>query len=173
MGLFLKINGTSSRVMAVLSNASICVSGRTVERLKKCISDGAISYAVELVASGHLFTTIFDNINIYLRKFQQRVTNQNAMIHTTNCAVIAIDEEGIDVPKAENHGTKLKLCGKWANATYQDLRPTASDDKHISQAFPVLIAEMIVHYSPGSNEWPGRREMLSEIHKKKCRQTDN
>jgi len=80
MGLFLKINGTSSRVMAVLSNASICVSGRTVERLKKCISDDAIAYAVELVASGH----------------------QNSMIHAMNCAVIAIDKEGIDVPKARS-----------------------------------------------------------------------
>jgi len=77
MGLFLKINGTSSRVMAILSNASVCVSGRTVERLKKRISNDAIQYAVELVASRH----------------------QNSMIHATNCAVIAIDEEGIDVPK--------------------------------------------------------------------------
>lgn len=60
MGLFLKINGTSSRVMAVLSNASICVSSRTVERLKKRISDDAIDYAVELAASGHLFTEFND-----------------------------------------------------------------------------------------------------------------
>jgi len=66
MGLFLKINGMSSRVMAILSNASVCVSGRTVERLKKHISNDAVEYAVELVNSGHLFSTIFDNINIYL-----------------------------------------------------------------------------------------------------------
>jgi len=104
--------------MAVLSNASICISSRTVERLKKHISDDAIDYAVKLVASGHLFTTIFDNINIYLRKFQQQVTNQNSMIHATNCAVIAIDEDGIDITKAENLGIKLKLRGKQVNATY-------------------------------------------------------
>lgn len=115
MGLSLKINGTSSRVMAILSNTGICVSGRTVERLKKRISDDAIAYAVELVSSGHLFSMIFDNINIYLRRFQQRVTNQNSMIHATNCAIIAIDEDGI-VPKAENHGIKLELRGKRANA---------------------------------------------------------
>lgn len=60
MGLFLKINGTSSRVMTIfkLSNAGVCVSGRTVERLKKRISDDAIKFAVELVASGRLFSTI-------------------------------------------------------------------------------------------------------------------
>ena len=108
MGLFLKINGTSSRVMSILSNASVCVSGRTVERLKKRISDDAVEFAVELVSSGHLFSTIFDNINIYLRRFQQRVTNQNSMIHATNCAVIALDEEGIDIPRAKNLEIKLK-----------------------------------------------------------------
>ena len=165
MGLFLKINGTSSRVMAILSNASVCVSGQTVERLKKRISDDAVEYAVELVNSGHLFSTIFDNINIYLRRFQQRVTNQNSMIHATNCAVIPIDEDGINVPKAENHEIKLKLRGKRANATYQDLWPTESDNECISRAFTSLIAEIIVRYTPGSNEWPEQGEMLSEIRK--------
>ena len=165
MGLFLKINGTSSRVMAILSNASVCVSGQTVERLKKRISDDAVEYAVELVNSGHLFSTIFDNINIYLRRFQQRVTNQNSMIHATNCAVIPIDEDGINVPKAENHEIKLKLRGKRANAIYQDLWPTESDNECISRAFTSLIAEIIVRYTPGSNEWPEQGEMLSEIRK--------
>jgi len=85
------------------------------------------------------------------------------MIHATNCAVIAIDEDGINVPKAENHEIKLKLRRKRANATYQDLWPTGSDDECISQAFASLIAEIIVRYTPGSNEWPERGEMLSEI----------
>jgi hypothetical protein len=165
MGLFLKINGTSSRVMSILSNAGACVSGRTVERLKKRISDDAVEFAVELVNSGHLFSTIFDNINIYLRRFQQRVTNQNSMIHATNCAVMALDEEGIDIPRAENLEIKLKLRGKRADATYQDLRPTASDNEHMSRAFTSLIAEMIVRYTPGSNAWDEQEEMLSEIHK--------
>lgn len=71
MGLFLKINGTSSRVMAVLSNASICISSRTVERLKKRISDDAIDYVVELVASGHLFTEFDDPCN-QLRCYSNR-----------------------------------------------------------------------------------------------------
>jgi hypothetical protein len=97
IGLFLKVNGTGSQAMSMLSNIGICVSGRTVERLKKRISDDAIAHAIELVTSGHLFCTIFDNINIYLRKFQQRITNQNQMIHATNSAILAIDETGLDV----------------------------------------------------------------------------
>ena len=128
MGLFLKINKKSSRVMTILGNAGVCVSSQTVERLKKHISDDAVEFAVELVASGHLFSTIFDNINIYLRQFQQRITNQNSMIHATNCAVIALDEEGIDISRAENLEMKLKLCRKRANATYQDLCPTVHNE---------------------------------------------
>ena len=87
------------------------------------------------------------------------------MIHATNCAVIALDKEDIEIPRAENLEINLKLHGKRANATYQDLRPTASDNEHINQAFVSLIAEMIARYTPGSNVWPERGEMLSEIHK--------
>ena len=87
------------------------------------------------------------------------------MIHVSNCAVIALDKEGIDVPRAENLEIKLKLCGKRANVTYQDLIPTASDNEHINQAFISLIAEMIARYTPGSNAWEERGEMLSEIRK--------
>ena len=115
--------------------------------------------------SGNLFSMIFNNINIYLWWFQQRVTNQNTMIHATNCAVIAIDKDSIDVPKAENHEIKLRLCGKRVNVTYQDLWPTRSDDECISWAFASLIAEIIIRYTPGSNEWPEQGEMLSEIWK--------
>ncbi|KDR71953.1 hypothetical protein GALMADRAFT_213447 [Galerina marginata CBS 339.88] len=101
------------------------------------------------------------------------------MIHATNCTVIAIDEEGINVPKAENPKIKLKLRGKRFNVTYQDLRPTSPDNKHISQAFTILIAKFIARYTPGSNEWPEQGEMLLEIRKNmpsdrplKARKTD-
>jgi hypothetical protein len=50
----------------MLSNARISVSGRTIERLKVWISEDAIHLAVELIKSGQLFFTIFDNINIFL-----------------------------------------------------------------------------------------------------------
>ena len=79
--------------------------------------------------------------------------------------MIALDEEDIDIPRAENLDIKLKLREKRANATYRDLRPTASDNEHVRGAFTSLIAEMIARYNPGSNEWEEREEMLSEIHK--------
>jgi len=143
----------------------LCVSGKTVERLKERISKDAVSLAVELISSGRLFCTVFDNINLYLRKFQQRITNQNSMIHATNCAVIAIDEEDVDVQEAEDLKAKLDLRGKRVNASFKDIMPDKSDDEHLAKAFPALIAEMLVRYSPESKTWKGRTAMLDAIKK--------
>ncbi|KAJ6564882.1 hypothetical protein DFH09DRAFT_1315131 [Mycena vulgaris] len=90
LGLFFKISGTSSRVILMLSNAGICVSSQTVERLKVRITEDAIQLAVNLMTSGQVFFTIFDNINVFLRKSQQRLSNSNDMINATNCAIVGI-----------------------------------------------------------------------------------
>jgi hypothetical protein len=100
----------------------VCVSGKSVERLKKHISDDAIDVACQWIASGQLFYVIFDNINIYVRKFQQRITNKNTMIHATNSAVIAINDNDLDVNQAEELGTKLQLRGKRADASWEDIQ---------------------------------------------------
>ena len=165
LGLFFKVSGTSSRVTTMLSNVGLCVSGRTVERLKKQISDDAIAYAVELMTSGHLFCTTFDNINIYLRKFQQRITNRNAMIHATNCAIVAIDEEGLDVQRVENLDEKLNRRGQRSEAQFKDICPTRDDDEHLKEAFFCIIAEMLVLYTPDSKNWKERTKILEEVRK--------
>ena len=124
LGLFFKISGTSSCAMTMLSNVGLCISGRTVECLKKWISDDAIGHAAELMKSGRLFCTTFDNINIYLWKFQQCITNKHSMIHATNCAILAIDEEDLDVQCIENLDIKLALHGQWAEGTFSDILPS-------------------------------------------------
>jgi hypothetical protein len=48
LGLFFKIGGTGVRVINMLSNAGVCVSFDTIERLKTRISDDAIAHAVTL-----------------------------------------------------------------------------------------------------------------------------
>jgi hypothetical protein len=162
LGLFFKISGTTSRVMKMLSNAGVCVSGRTVERVKVRISEDAIQLAVKLFKSGRLFFTIFDNINIFLRKSQQRITNQNTMIHATNSAVIAID--GVE-GDAEDLAAKHALRGKRVNAEIEDILPTKEDDAHMVLAFEALIADMLVRYSPKAKQWKGYAEMLEEVSK--------
>ncbi|KAJ6578241.1 hypothetical protein B0H19DRAFT_1253504 [Mycena capillaripes] len=84
LGLFLEIGGTSSRILNTLSNAGACVSVTTIEHLKKILSEDAVAYAVSLMQSPGMFYIIFDNINIFLRKSQQRLFNKNSM--TWDCA---------------------------------------------------------------------------------------
>ncbi|KAG6835515.1 hypothetical protein H0H93_000635 [Arthromyces matolae] len=160
LGLFFKVSGTSSRVMKMLSNAGVCVSGRTIERLKGVISQDAIQSAVELMKSGKMFVTIFDNINVFLRKFQQRITNLNGLIHATNCAIISLNN--IDI-RAEDLSKYLALRGKRSQATSRDILPTNDDDSHMISAFTALIAQSIYLYCPGAKTWENRSSMHSEI----------
>ncbi|KAF8910845.1 hypothetical protein CPB85DRAFT_1435112 [Mucidula mucida] len=163
LGLFFKTNGTSSRVIKMLSNIGLSISGTTIERLKKQINVDAIAFAVRLLTSNQLSALIFDNINIYLRKFQQRLTNQNSMIHATNSAIIAIDSDGIDVNATQDLEAKKALHGKRAQATALDILPTADDDAHITKAFTAMIALLLAHYCLGNEKWKDCTKMMEQV----------
>ncbi|KAJ7799156.1 hypothetical protein B0H14DRAFT_3788541 [Mycena olivaceomarginata] len=146
LGLFFKISGTSSRVVLMLSNAGVCVSSRTVERLKARITEDAIQLAVQLITSGRVFFTIFDNINIFLRKSQQRLSNTNDMINATNCAVNSL-LFGVD----------------GQNASPTDIFPTSTDDEIVGKTFIALIAEIIVAFTPGNSGWTDRKNIAGAV----------
>ncbi|KAJ2915315.1 hypothetical protein MD484_g5120, partial [Candolleomyces efflorescens] len=167
-GMFFKIEGTSSRVMSMLSNVGLSVSSRTVERTKEQISEDAIRRARELMNDENsLHTTIFDNINLYLRKHQQRVTNRNTMIHATNSAIIKINAEGIDIPAATNLPQHLALRGERKKANFgADILPSEQDHTRIRSSSILLVAEMLVRYTPESKRWKGRGKMLKAITEK-------
>jgi hypothetical protein len=133
----------------MLSNAGVCVSSRTIERLKVRITDDAIRLAVELITSGQVFFTIFDNINIFLRKSQQRISNTNDMINATNCAIVGIN--GVEPFTEADLAEQLALRGQRAKAKSTDILPTPEDDKIVGKSFVVLIAEMIVAFTPGNS----------------------
>lgn len=97
IGLFLKINGTVSTVLAMLGAVGVSVSERSIERLKENISKEAVTLAVAYAQSGGIFYFPFDNIDIYLRKFQQQLTNKSQMLSVTDPAIIAVGSDGIDV----------------------------------------------------------------------------
>ncbi|TFY50833.1 hypothetical protein EVJ58_g10869 [Rhodofomes roseus] len=136
------------------------VSITTIERLKEQISRDASEHAIELLKSETMFCIILDNIDIYLRKFQERITNRNAMIHATNVAVIAIKGPKLGAADLQ---AKLDLRGNRMKATFSDIRPTKEDGDHMNAAFEGLVAEMLVRYFPGSSMWKGRRTMLQTI----------
>ncbi|KAF6755256.1 hypothetical protein DFP72DRAFT_1067959 [Ephemerocybe angulata] len=165
MGLFFKVEGTSSRVMKLLSNVAMCISTRTAERIKERVSANAIEHAASLVNSGNLFFTVADNINLYLRKYQQRLTNRNYMIHATNSAILRVNSDGINIKKATDLKERLNLRGGRKEATFADIRPSKEDSQFMNKAMPVHIANLIVQYTPGSKKWRNRREILEKVKK--------
>ncbi|KAJ7823899.1 hypothetical protein B0H14DRAFT_3131670 [Mycena olivaceomarginata] len=154
LGLFFKISGTSSRVVTMLSNAGVCVSSHTVERLKVRITDDAIQLAIQLITSGQVFFTIFDNINIFLRKSQQRISNTNNMINATNVAIVGINS--IEPFTEADLAEQLALRG-------QHILPTPEDDKVVGKSFVALIAEMIVAFTPGNSRWKDRKDIAEAV----------
>ncbi|KAH9922988.1 uncharacterized protein B0H18DRAFT_935100 [Fomitopsis serialis] len=157
LGLFFGISGTSSRVLNMLSNIGLSVSITTIEDMKVQMSKDAIRLAIAVLTSSAIFYIIFDNINLYLRKFQERITNRHSMIHATNAAVVLLP--GLD-EEALNLKAKLALRGQRAKARLSDIRPTHADDEHMEKAFISLIGEMLIRYTPGSQNWEGRGQML-------------
>lgn len=163
-GLFLEINGTSSRVLSTLSSAGACVSINTIESLKEILSIDARRHAISLMCgAGSLlfFYIIFDNINLYLKKSQQRLFNQNTMIHATNAAVISLPTAkaaAFDLP------AKLERRGKRSQATGPDILPTADDEARMASSFIGITISFILAYSPCSKEWDPRvRKELKEM----------
>ncbi|KAJ8087846.1 hypothetical protein PM082_006699 [Marasmius tenuissimus] len=164
LGLFFRIEGTGSRVMAMLSNVGICVSTQTVERLKEVISKDAVAFAIALMRDfPRLVAIFFDNINLFLRKHQQRVTNQNEMLNITNVAAVGLDDSGIDVAEAKNLKAYLELRGQRANAKPSDIFPTNDDHVHLSASFIQLILEIMIMHSPGASKWERRAEYRRKV----------
>ncbi|KAK7016638.1 hypothetical protein R3P38DRAFT_3321050 [Favolaschia claudopus] len=157
LGLFLEIGGTSSRILSTLSYAGACVSITTIERLKKTLSEDAVAHAVSLINGPDLFYLIFDNINIFLRKSQQRLFNKNSMIHATNAAVIGLPDA---VRAAEDLAAKQRLRGKRAAATGSDIIPTDEDEQKMFSSFVGIVMTLIIAYCPGKDGWENRDEML-------------
>ncbi|KAJ6612780.1 hypothetical protein B0H10DRAFT_1675933, partial [Mycena sp. CBHHK59/15] len=157
LGLFLEIGGTSSRILGTLSNAGACVSITTIERLKKILSEDAVAHAVNLMQGSGLFYIIFDNINIFLRKSQQRLFNKNSMIHATNVAIISLPDADA---AAEDLDAKKKRRGKRAAATGVDILPTEDDEEKMLSSFTGLVMTLILAYCPGSRDWENREAML-------------
>ncbi|KAJ7127620.1 hypothetical protein C8R44DRAFT_733074 [Mycena epipterygia] len=127
LGLFFKISGTSSCIIQMLTNVGVCVSGDTIEPLKVRISEDAISMTIQLITSGQVFFTISVNINIFLYRSQQWLSNMNNMINATNCAIIGITN--IEPFTTANLAEKFTLHRKKLKTKTANILPMAEDDE--------------------------------------------
>jgi len=71
----------------------------------------------------------FWQLNIYQRKFQQWITNQNSMIHATNVVILHIDTDGSDVSRAVHLQTMLEMHGLQSKVTIKDIMPSDEDNE--------------------------------------------
>ncbi|KAJ7216038.1 hypothetical protein GGX14DRAFT_391700 [Mycena pura] len=104
---------------------------------------GMLAYAVALMQSPGMLFLIFDNINIFLRKFQQRLFSKNSMFHTTNAAVIAIPNAE---PAGADFGAKQKARGKRATATGRDILSSEDDEAKMPSSFTGLVMTLVLAY---------------------------
>ena len=114
MGLFLWIGGANKHLISVLNSIGLSSLYWTVERLKGALMDDAIQHMQELFCSEGPSMTVFDNINVYLRKFEQHLTNWNSMLSLTNIAIIKLQDIQ---PGALALQPLLDMQGNWSKAT--------------------------------------------------------
>lgn len=138
------------------------VSARTIDRVRVLLSEDAVKRAKELFRSNRLFSTIFDNINIYVRKSEQRMDNQNTMIHATNIALLVLPPEAN--PVGVDLAAKLAMRGKRGEDRNGDcIRITKEDQEHYEKAFTAVIAQMLCAYWPGRERWKNIKEMEKAV----------
>jgi hypothetical protein len=119
--------------------------------MKEVVSRDAERLAVEILNSSPNWFIIFDNINLYLRKHQQRLTNQNSMIHATNAAVIALPTS---IPSsAFDLAEKVALRGLRATYFLHELKPTYEMDISLMKSMAGHVASLIIQYCPKSKQW--------------------
>lgn len=164
MGLFLVIGGASNRVMASLNRAGLCVSARTVDRVRVVLSEDAMRRAQEVFNSQRLFSIVFDNINIYVRHFDQRVDNQNSMINAINIALVELP--GGAEPEGEDVQARLDMRGKRSeDRDGACIELTAADGKHMDKAFTAIIAKLLCAHWPNRDTWSDKKAKEAEMAK--------
>ena len=137
--------------MSVLNSIGLCSSYWTVECLKQALTDYAIQHAQGLITSGTSFFSGFDNIHVYLRKFDQRLTNKNTMLSLTNTMIIALPDAP---PSTFALQLLLDLRGNCSKATTKEMKISIDEGTHMVKVMTAIAAQLIVAFCPGSSNWP-------------------
>lgn len=162
MGLFFRIEGASSKTLATLNEIGLSTSARTIDRARVRLSEQAVAAGRRLFASDGLFSVIFDNINIYLHKFDQRLSNRNSMIHATNISLLGLHSEA--TAEGESLKEKLNMRGRRVNdKTGECITITKEDSEQMEAAHVAHITHLLFLHWPGHETWEGRKEMKASI----------
>ncbi|EJD34594.1 hypothetical protein AURDEDRAFT_176375 [Auricularia subglabra TFB-10046 SS5] len=154
-------HGASTRVCSTFTRLGAASSRRTMDRFRVRISQDAINRGIEAARADARWLGILDNVDLQIRRFQQRVNSRTYMLHITNCALIGCHSSVPEDATAVN--PYLSLRGRRAVAGPADIRPTREDDTCLLQAFESRAGSLCLEYWPGAEAWPKRREMKDHI----------
>lgn len=148
-GIYLKLERSSSRTIAGLSACGMSVSQATIGRALSRLSKDAEQTANTVINGPRKWFIVFDNINIYLKKFQQRLRNQNYMIHATNLAIVTLPQSISNA--AFNLAAYVSLRGKRSEAKKElhSLRLSKDESDLLRQASKAEICNLLMTYAPG------------------------
>lgn len=128
-------------VIEMLQSMGPSASVDFIERIHEHISSEPIKKARRLLSSSKPWVLVFDNINIYLRKFTQRIGNHHM-------AVIECPE---DIPSSTFDLAEFKrLRGCRLHQRRSDLDLTPDGQARMQSAFKGMVAKIIFDYCRGS-----------------------
>ncbi|KIJ35361.1 hypothetical protein M422DRAFT_180855, partial [Sphaerobolus stellatus SS14] len=171
-GLFLAGAGTSKRVIDTLCHMGLSVSYKTTQRALEGLTLRAKTQAQAFVKdSDRLSAVVYDNINITLRKANQRLDNMVQQLNATTCAVFSLPSKFT----REKYGHFLSSAAQKRspseikeNLTMDTLIPDEGLQARIDVAFTHNIRMILLNYAPRirKNNKCSRKLRKDAAHKK-------
>jgi hypothetical protein len=161
LGIVLSIEGTSQRIIKSFRAMGMSISPSAIDEIRIRLSEDAIESAKSLITSPRPWIFVFDNINIYLRKFSQRIGNLNTMLNLTNTAVVELPAE-IPISAFDVDDFKARR-GKRVEQVTSDLEFTPEEQKWMRRAMEAMVAQILVDHCPGREKWPAKRALKEAI----------
>jgi hypothetical protein len=160
LGIVLSIEGTSHRIMTSMRTMGLSISPNAIDKIRIRLSNDAIESAKALISSPRPWVFVFDNINIYLRKFAQRIGNLNTMLNLTNTAVISLPDDVS--PSAFDIEDFKQRRGLRINQVTSDLMLTPEEQKWMRRSMESMVAQILMDHCPGNENWP-KKQVLKEV----------
>ncbi|KAF9088823.1 hypothetical protein BGX27_002624 [Mortierella sp. AM989] len=150
-GLYLYSSGARGRVIRTLSHAGLSVSYDTIQRALRRLSQDAIRRIRNAVRTQDWFL-IYDNINLFLRKSNQRINNHDSVENGTNATIILGGGIGPSIVK-----------DPYLMFHPRDLLSTKKNRSHFRKAYTFHLIAVLKKYCDNSNRYTNLAPAINEL----------
>ena len=136
---------------------------RTVQRSLRSLTEHATQQARSFVTtSERLWGTVYDNINLTLRKASQRLDSMTQQINATTLAVFSLPKRftSSKYDPALSPDQRQKMMGARQHMSYNDI--VLTEDKHtqVAEAFKHAIRSILLAHTPGKMQKRRKTKLL-------------